>query len=317
MTAAQRLLHWYDRNGRRLPWRNTRDPYRILISEIMLQQTQVPRVLLFYKKWLKRFPSWKTLARASNADVINAWAGLGYNRRALMLRDIAKHVTEHGTPKTEQAWRERKGIGPYTAAALAAFSLHERTLPIDTNIRRVLARFLLGVPFPDPKLDERLKSKAERFLPTTGRFYDVPQALFDLATSVCTKSTACAACPMRSLCKAAPKFLSGDVRTPKRMIPKAMETRHRNKPFPDRIYRGRILRCVRESTRPVDIRSLGLMIDKTFDARYDMAWLKDMINRLKKEGFIQQHGRSLSLVETTEGGQDEHGRQTDRRRARR
>ncbi len=93
------LLRWYAREGRDLPWRNTRDPYRILVSEVMLQQTQVSRALEFYRTWLKTFPTWHALARASNKDVIHAWAGLGYNRRGLMLRDIAKQVVAHGVPK--------------------------------------------------------------------------------------------------------------------------------------------------------------------------------------------------------------------------
>ena len=100
MSPAEKLLRWYKKYGRDLPWRKTRDPYKILISEIMLQQTQVPRVLLFYKKWLTLFPSWKTLAKATNAEVIRAWAGLGYNRRALILRDIAKQVAHGGIPQT-------------------------------------------------------------------------------------------------------------------------------------------------------------------------------------------------------------------------
>lgn len=102
------LFRWYEREQRDLPWRRTRDPYRILVSEIMLQQTQVSRVLEFYRRWLKRFPTWRALARASNTDVIHAWAGLGYNRRALVLRDIAKRITELRTknlePRTSREW---------------------------------------------------------------------------------------------------------------------------------------------------------------------------------------------------------------------
>ena len=125
----------------------------------MLQQTQVDRVVDFYKRWLKLFPTWKTLAGASNAQVIHAWAGLGYNRRALMLRDVARHVVEHGVPRTQEAWLAIKGIGPYTAAAVSAFAQKQRTLPIDTNIRRVLGRLLLGKPFTTLADDEKIRSK--------------------------------------------------------------------------------------------------------------------------------------------------------------
>ncbi|NBS41699.1 A/G-specific adenine glycosylase, partial [bacterium] len=200
------LLRWYDTHGRDLPWRKTRDPYRILVSEIMLQQTQVSRGLIFYERWLGQFPDWASLAVASNADVIRAWAGLGYNRRALMLRDIARKIVERGVPSTERDWRELKGIGPYTAAAISAFALKQRALPIDTNIRRVLGRLLFGVTYPQPTIDDKIRASIDAILPRRGRFYDVPQSLFDLATMQCAKVPTCATCPMRSVCPAAPKF---------------------------------------------------------------------------------------------------------------
>ena len=287
MTPPQRLLQWYKKYGRDLPWRNTTDPYRILVSEIMLQQTQVDRVISYYKKWFEQFPTWETLANASNAEVIHAWAGLGYNRRGLMLRDIARQVVENGIPDSEESWMKLKGIGPYTAAALAVFSLHERTLPIDTNIRRVLDRVLLGIPFPDPKNDEKLKGLTDTILPKRGNFFDIPQALFDLATSICTKTPDCARCPLRDNCKAAPKFLSGKVRAPKAMIKKVQENRHQNKRYPDRIYRGRILHLIRKNSEGVDIKNIGPSIDKVFDPKQDAEWIEAMIQRLEKDQFVR------------------------------
>ncbi len=295
MISTDRLLRWFDRYGRDLPWRKTRDPYHILVSEIMLQQTQVSRVLLFYKKWLKQFPSWQALAQASNVEVVRAWAGLGYNRRALILRDISQHVTKQGVPNSQGAWLALKGIGPYTAAALAVFSLRERVMPIDTNIRRVLDRVLLGVTFPNPKKDGQITTQASNTMQSTTRFYDIPQALFDLANAVCTKIPNCPTCPLRSTCKAAPKFLSGTVRVPKRMIRKGNETIHRDKKFPDRIYRGRILALVRQSVRPVPVKTIGRLIDEQFHRRHDLAWLKRMICRLEKEGFLKSDGLFVSL----------------------
>lgn len=246
MSASATLLRWYRRHGRDLPWRRTRDPYRILVSEIMLQQTQVDRVIEFYKRWLKQFPTWKKLAMATNAQVIHAWAGLGYNRRALILHDIARHVVEYGLPDSEEGWLAIKGIGPYTAAAVSAFAQGQRTLPIDTNIRRVLGRLLLGKPFPSLTDDEVIRSKADTLLPRRGAYYDVPQVIFDLATAICTKNPSCGSCPLRGDCKAAKLFMSGKVEIPKRSIAVAHEHKHRNKPHPDRIYRGRILKVVRE-----------------------------------------------------------------------
>ncbi len=294
MLATSKLLRWYDRHGRDLPWRKTRDPYCILISEIMLQQTQVPRVLLFYSRWLKRFPNFSTLAKASNADVIHAWAGLGYNRRALMLRDIAREVVRRGVPKTEAQWRELKGIGPYTAAALACFSLHERTMPIDTNIRRVLARFKHGIPYRFHIRSDRTY-RVSGLLPKKGRFYDIPQALFDLASAVCKKIPDCASCPLKTECKAAPKFLSGRVRTPRQMVKKPLESRHRNKKFPDRIYRGRILAIVRQSPRGAHLSDIGQMCDESFDAKKDSAWLEAVVNRLVKDELVTRQGNTLFL----------------------
>ncbi|HLD82039.1 MAG TPA: A/G-specific adenine glycosylase, partial [Patescibacteria group bacterium] len=215
--TAGKLLQWYRRYGRELPWRKTRDPYNILVSEIMLQQTQVDRVCLFYPRWLKQFPTWKKLASATTPQILSAWAGLGYNRRALMLREIARRVVKSGVPKSEEEWCLLKGIGSYTASAISAFSEHKRTLPIDTNIRRVLARVLLGLPYPELKDDVAIRQAAEPFLPTRVAYYDVPQALFDLATNVCTKMPDCARCPLQSDCQAAKKFLSGTVKIPKQM----------------------------------------------------------------------------------------------------
>lgn len=289
-----RLLAWYDKHGRDLPWRNTRDPYRILVSEIMLQQTQVSRGLIFYDRWLKQFPDWGTLAAASNADVITAWAGLGYNRRALMLRDIARQVTGGGVPKTEAAWRELKGIGPYTSAALAAFAGKQRALPIDTNVRRVLGRLLFAVPYPQPAIDDKLRAAIDRILPTRGRFYDVPQAIFDLATTHCAKVPSCATCPMRSVCPAAPKFLSGRVRVPKQMVRKAVESKHRDKKFPDRIYRGRILKFVRENGS-VTADSIGPAIDPDYDKRLDRAWVAAMVGRLERDNMVQKRNSRVML----------------------
>ena len=296
LSIASRLLRWYDTHGRDLPWRKTRDPYRIMVSEIMLQQTQVSRGLIFYDRWLRQFPDWRALAKASNADVIKAWAGLGYNRRALMLRDIARSVVENGVPSTERGWHELKGIGPYTAAAISAFASRQRTLPIDTNIRRVLGRLLFGTTYPQPTIDDKIRANVDRVLPTRGRFYDVPQAIFDLATTHCTKVPTCASCPMRGVCPAASKFLSGRVRVPKQMVKKAVESRHRHKRFPDRIYRGRILKLVRENGT-VALDEIGPAVDAGYDQKHDREWVVSMVERMIADRLIRrfQDGRvSLS-----------------------
>lgn len=287
------LLRWYAKEKRDLPWRRTHDPYRILVSEMMLQQTQVSRVLEFYQKWLKQFPTWHALARATNAEVVHAWAGLGYNRRGLMLRDIARHVTENGVPKNEKEWLELKGIGPYTAAAIASFAQGQNTIPIDTNIRRVLGRVLLGKTFPTTDDDTKIREAAgaHNHAPLRAEHF---QAIFDLAVAICKKNPDCAICPMRAQCPSAKKFLSGHVRIPKRMIKKANETKHRNKPHPDRIYRGRILKLVR-TEGVISLSKIGPQVDPSFDAKQDGDWIKRMIERMEKDGFLKRTGSNLSL----------------------
>jgi A/G-specific adenine glycosylase len=168
------LLAWFAAHGRDLPWRRTRDPYAILVSEVMLQQTQVERVLPRYREWLARWPSVATLAAASPADVIRAWQGLGYNRRGLNLLRAAQRVARDGWP---QDLTELPGVGPYTAAAVANFAFGADVLPEDTNVRRV---------------QERTR---HAFSPAAA------QALMDLGATVClARIPRCDLCPLAGAC---------------------------------------------------------------------------------------------------------------------
>jgi len=187
MQAA--VLSWYGQNGRDLPWRHTHDPYAILVSEVMLQQTQVPRVVPRYLEWLARWPTAEALAAASPADVIRAWAGLGYNRRAVNLHRCAQEVTRRGGfPHDPAELRRLPGIGPYTAAAIACFAFGAQVAAPDVNARRVLGR-----AFGDPDA-----------APAPGRAYDWNQALFDLGSTVCiARRPRCAACPLVDACPSA------------------------------------------------------------------------------------------------------------------
>src|SRR6266853_4368443 len=151
------LLQWYAAEQRDLPWRSTRDPYAILVSEIMLQQTQVDRVLPKYQQFLSAFPTLVDLAAAPTADVISAWVPLGYNRRAISLQSIARQViTEYGgrIPDTIDELLKLKGVGRYTAGAIACFAYHKQVATVDTNIRRVLHRVFIGLEHPEPKAHE-------------------------------------------------------------------------------------------------------------------------------------------------------------------
>jgi A/G-specific adenine glycosylase len=181
----ERLLAWYAANGRDLPWRRTRDPYAILVSEVMLQQTQVPRIVPRYEEWLERWPTAEALAAATPADVIRAWAGLGYNRRAVNLHRCAQRVAElGGFPREPAELRKLPGIGPYTAAAIACFAFGAQVAAPDTNAVRVLER--LGRPGAAPP---------------EGRAYEWNQALFDLGREVCiARRPRCGQCPLADGC---------------------------------------------------------------------------------------------------------------------
>ena len=168
------LLAWYRAHGRALPWRETRDPYAILVSEVMLQQTQVERVMPRWQAWLERWPTVASLASASAGDVIVAWQGLGYNRRALNLHRAAQHVAQHGWPDD---LTHLPGVGPYTAAAVGNFAFGRDVLPVDVNVRRIQER--------------------------TGEQFDgsCTQALFDLGATTClARIPRCGACPLAAGC---------------------------------------------------------------------------------------------------------------------
>jgi A/G-specific adenine glycosylase len=172
--VVESLLAWYAANARDLPWRRTRDPYAILVSEVMLQQTQVERVVPRYLRWLERWPTPEALAAATAGEVIVEWQGLGYNRRALSLHRAARAVVESGWPDD---LTELPGVGPYTAAAVANFAFGRDVLPVDTNVRRVQER--------------------------TGEAFDpaCAQALFDLGATIClARVPRCGECPLADGC---------------------------------------------------------------------------------------------------------------------
>ncbi len=293
VTAAKHLLAWYDRQGRELPWRRTTDPYRVLVSEVMAQQTQISRVLPFYERWLSRFPDWVTLAKASTAEVIMCWSGLGYNRRALMLQNIARQVVERGIPSSEEEWLELKGIGPYTAAALTVFSLGTRAVPIDTNIRRVVGRWLLGVPMPELSHDQRVREILTPVVDRLKRFADFFQALFDLGATICLKKPKCPSCPLYTCCSAAGIVEDESWKPPPRR-PSGERIRP-GKRYPDRIFRGRILRQIQAAGGGLLIAKLGPLIDNEYDPEHDAEWVTSMLARLEKDGLIRIEKRTVRL----------------------
>lgn len=202
------LLRWYAREGRaHLPWRTTRNPYYALVSECMLQQTQVDRVLPKFAAFIERFPNIEALAAATPADVLREWKGLGYNSRAIRLRDVAREVCDRFDgviPNTLDDLRTLPGIGPYTAAAIAAFAYDVDVPAMDTNLRRVIHRLAFGIEYPPVASASQLDTKAAELLPK-GRAHDWNSALMDLGATLCTaRAPKCLLCPLQSQCAAAP-----------------------------------------------------------------------------------------------------------------
>jgi A/G-specific adenine glycosylase len=202
------LLEWYGRHGRtHLPWRRTRDPYAIVVAEVMLQQTQVDRVLPLYAAFLGRFPTFTALASSDAGDVIRAWRGLGYNSRAQRLRLLAQTVvSDHGgtLPRERDALLSLPGIGPYTAAAVRAFAFDQNDVALDTNIRRVVHRWMFGIEFPRLADDREIDAAAAALVPL-GRGHDWNSAMMDLGATMCTsRAPKCLLCPLGPQCAAAP-----------------------------------------------------------------------------------------------------------------
>jgi A/G-specific adenine glycosylase len=199
--AQSLILNWYSRMGRDLPWRHSRDPYAIMISEIMLQQTQVDRVVPKYLEMLAAFPRIEDLAQASLAEILRAWSPLGYNRRARYLHLACREIVDrfNGVFPTEiKALRSIPGLGRYTASAIACFAFEQVVPVVDTNVRRVLSRILVG-SFAGVG-DSEAWVLAEAALPAR-HAYDWNQALMDLGAMVCTaESPRCPECPVQSLC---------------------------------------------------------------------------------------------------------------------
>ena len=277
------VLRWYRTHGRTLPWRSTHDPYRILLSEIMLQQTQVHRVVRVYPRFLAQFPTLRSLARAQQRDVVMAWRGMGYNNRAVRLHRLSGIVTrEYGGrfPGDLKTLLKLPGIGRYTAHAILAFAFRRPVPVVDVNIRRFLSRrFWTMQTAMVTRREAEIWKIAESALPRT-RAYDWNQALMDLGAAICTARTpACAVCPVRRGCLSAP-FMH------RRMAP-----RRRIEPsfagIPNRIYRGRIIEELRSNGgSPLMIGTLGRRIFPGYSPRH-RRWLASILQSLAKDGLVR------------------------------
>ena len=282
----QGLLDWWRENHRDLPWRQTRDPYRILVSEVMLQQTQVDRVIPYYERWLEAFPTVEALAAAPTAEVIRLWAGLGYNRRAVNLQRTAQAVVDRGGvfPRDVESLRTLPGIGPYTSGAIACFAFEQDVPFIDTNMRRVLHRVFLGPEIPEQlATDREITALAAEVIPP-GNGWTWNQALIEFGALHCTaRKPLCVVCPLQQSCAAWPDIQS-------RL---ATQPRGRGKaaaiPFEqtNRYFRGRIVDALRDHPgEGIAVRDLGPMVKPEFTAD-DMTWLVELVHGLERDGLAR------------------------------
>ena len=198
----KRLLNWYDESGRDLPWRRTEDPYKILVSEVMLQQTQVDRVIPKFHEFLQKYPTVQDLAKAKPEEVRKTWYPLGYNVRPYRLHGIACETMERyggSIPSEEEELMSMKGIGRYTAGAIQSFAFQKDAPILDTNVIRVLHRIFIGTG--DPKKQKAMLWLLSEKLIPKGKGYDFNQALMDFGAMVCTaRKPFCLLCPMRNIC---------------------------------------------------------------------------------------------------------------------
>lgn len=285
-----RLLDWYSRHGRDLPWRRTRDPYAILVSEIMLQQTQVERVIPKYLEFLDFFPTLQRLSEAPRAEVIRRWSPLGYNRRAVRLHEIAREVVRaHGgvVPCSYDALLSLPGVGSYTAAAVACFAYGANLPTIDTNLRRVLARLLIGVDGAAirPRAVEQLALAA---LPR-GRAGDWNQALMDLGATHCgATSPRCSDCPLANLCLARGKL--GAPGQARRLAAERRAVYAVQAPFEgsSRFYRGRVVEVLRAlpDNGQLGLTELGSRLRPDYGPEL-AAWLRELVGDLASDGLVE------------------------------
>ena len=205
---SKKLLAWFANVARPLPWRIKYEPYHVLLSEMMLQQTQVVTALPYYHRWLEKWPDWQALAQASEAEVLKMWEGLGYYQRARRLLELAQMVAQeyNGTlPSNENALAQLPGFGPYTVAAVSAIAFNQVAFPIDGNVRRVLARFIgSSLLSPSNEQDEIFKTMMLPEFNKVQQRRDLAQAMMELGALVCTpKKPLCGQCPLQKDCHCA------------------------------------------------------------------------------------------------------------------
>lgn len=208
-TFCRRLLKWYTQNARDLPWRSEPSLYKTVVSEFMLQQTQVDTVLPYFSAWLETFPTFEVLAKADETTVMKHWEGLGYYSRARNLHRLAKHIDQYGLPsETREAWLKLPGIGPYTSAAILSIALLKPIAVVDGNVIRVISRLLaIETDFPDNTAAMKAITPHANALINANHPGDHNQAMMELGATVCTRNPTCEKCPVQQHCTAFAKNL--------------------------------------------------------------------------------------------------------------
>ena len=287
--TRERVLAWFAEAGRDLPWRATRDPYRVLVAEVLAQQTQAARAAAAWPRFLERFPDVATLAAAAPAEVLRAWQGLGYNRRALALHRTAQAVEERGGwPDTVEGLAGLPGVGPYTALAVACFALGRRVAPVDTNVARVLARSLAGADPAQltPAARQRL---ADQALPPpaygpavagapdpSGRAWTWSSALMDVGALHCRPRPRCEGCPLAPSCRWRALGPAAPPPRPRAQAPFATS---------DRRWRGAVVRALAGAPDGLDRAALADAVQAVAADR-PAGWFDTLLARLEAEGLV-------------------------------
>jgi A/G-specific adenine glycosylase len=291
-----------------LPWRQGRDPYRVVVSEFMLQQTQVERVLPIFQAFLTRFPNLAILASAPAAEVVRAWRGLGYNSRAIRLQRLAatvmaKHAGE--IPRDQAALRALPGVGPYTACAIQAFAFDHDEVAADTNVRRVVHRVLHGIEYPPKAAPRDLDAAARAGIPR-GRGHDWNSAMMDLGSTICTaRAPKCLVCPLRESCAAAPIDAHQLSSLAQQYAPKRSPQERLPFERTTRFVRGRIVDRLRDLPPNQAISLLDLRRALHPAVERDLETFKTIVDRLAHEGVIEAGVRGIRLAGARAGEHDD------------
>lgn len=280
------LLSWFAQHKRDLPWRKTHDPYKILVSEIMLQQTQVDRVIPKYLLFLKRFPTLHHLARAKRSSVTKVWSGLGYNNRAVRLHKAAQEIVKKLNETFPEMFHQLialPGVGPYTANALLAFASNKHVAAVDVNHARVVKRFFYGLESPPLKVLE----KRAHFLVPTRKSYQWNHALMDFGALVCKSRPLCDVCPLQKECSAYPAVLQ------RKKIAKVKQERFTDS---DRFFRGRIVEELRNLSQRTSISEKELW--RRVNGRFPILAnrLSTLVVALVQDGVVHHAKRRVRLA---------------------